>query len=170
MGQKNKKVQITPTLSEYLAQRAQQVRDSAANVYALKDMPEVPIIPEQNVFSKGLAWLGLSDGTTEDSQKMQIGLKATNGWKPYTLDDILANAARIEQQKQAMEDRLNNVFTLSNDATEIEAFMSEHPEILDESPAYKYIQEVRPDTLKQYAEYFASALSILPFINKMTKE
>lgn len=119
MGQKNKKVQTTPTLSEYLAQRAQQVRDSAANVYALKDMPEVPIIPEQNTFSKGLAWLGLSDGTTEDSQKMQIGLKATNGWKPYTLDDILANAARIEQQKQAMEDRLNNVFTLSNDATSI---------------------------------------------------
>lgn len=103
MGQKNKKVQTTPTLSEYLAQRAQQVRDSAANIYALKDRPEVPIIPEQNVFSKGLAWLGLSDGTTEDSQKMQIGLKATNGWKPYTLDDILANATRIEQQKQAME-------------------------------------------------------------------
>jgi len=119
MGQKNKKVQTTPTLSEYLAQRAQQVRDSAANVYALKDMPEVPIIPEQNVFSKGLAWLGLSDGTTEDNQQMQIGLKATNGWKPYTLDDILANAARIEQQKRAMEDRLNNVFTLSNDATSI---------------------------------------------------
>lgn len=61
MGQKNKKVQTTPTLSEYLAQRAQQVRDSAANVYALKDMPEVPIIPKQNIFSKGLAWLGLSD-------------------------------------------------------------------------------------------------------------
>ena len=61
MGQKNKKVQTTPTLAEYLAQRAQQVRDSAANVYALKDMPEVPIIPEQNIFSKGLAWLGLSD-------------------------------------------------------------------------------------------------------------
>lgn len=48
--------------------------------------------------------------------------------------------------------------------------MSEHPEILDESPAYKYIQEVRPGTLKQYAGYFASALSTLPFINKMTKE
>ena len=41
MGQKNKKVQTTPTLYEYLAQRAQQVRDSAANVYALKDMPEI---------------------------------------------------------------------------------------------------------------------------------
>ena len=61
MGQKNKKVQTTPTLSEYLAQRAQQVRDSAANVYILKNMPEVPIIPAQNNFSKGLAWLGLSD-------------------------------------------------------------------------------------------------------------
>lgn len=33
------------------------------------------------------------------------------------------------------------------------------------SPAYKYIQEVRPGTLKQYAGYFASALSTLTFIN-----
>ena len=61
----------------------------------------------------------LFDGTTEDSQKMQVGLRVTNDWKPFTLGDVLANAARIEQQKQAMEDRLNNVFTLSNDATSI---------------------------------------------------
>ena len=58
-------------------------------------------------------------GTSENSQQVQLGLKATNGWKSYTIDDVLANAARIEQQKQAMEDRLNNVFTLSNDATSV---------------------------------------------------
>ena len=61
MGNKNKKTQAIPTLSEYIAQRAEQVRDSAANEILLKDMPEVPAIPAQNDFSKGLAWLGFSD-------------------------------------------------------------------------------------------------------------
>ena len=55
-----------------------------------------------------------------------------------------------------------------NDAAEIESFLSQHPEILENSAPYNYIQEVRPGSLKQYAGYFASALSTLPFINKLT--
>lgn len=51
-----------------------------------------------------------------------------------------------------------------NDAAEIETFLTEHPEILENSSPYKYIQEVRPGSLKQYAGYFASALGTVPFI------
>ena len=47
---------------------------------------------------------------------------------------------------------------------EIEAFLAEHPEILENSSPYQYIQEVRPGSLKQYAGYFASALGTVPFI------
>ena len=61
----------------------------------------------------------LFSGEEEGSQKMQMGLRVTNDWKPLTLGDVLANAARIEQQKQALENRFSNDLILSNDATSI---------------------------------------------------
>lgn len=51
-----------------------------------------------------------------------------------------------------------------NDAAEIEAFLTQHPDILESSLPYNFIQEVRPGSLKQYSKYFASALGTLPFI------
>ena len=39
-----------------------------------------------------------------------------------------------------------------------------HPDILESSSPYNFIQEVRPGSLKQYSKYFASALGTLPFI------
>ena len=51
-----------------------------------------------------------------------------------------------------------------NDAAEIEAFLTQHPDILESSSPYNFIQEVRPGSLKQYSKYFASALGTLPFI------
>lgn len=51
-----------------------------------------------------------------------------------------------------------------NDAAEIETFLTEHPEVLENSSPYKYIQEIRPGSLKEYAGYFASALGTIPFI------
>lgn len=61
----------------------------------------------------------LFSGEEEGSQKMQMGLRVTNDWKPFTLGDVLANAARMEQQKQALERRIRDDYTLSNDATSI---------------------------------------------------
>lgn len=56
-----------------------------------------------------------------------------------------------------------------NDAAEIENYLLEHPEILENSALYKYIQEVRPGSVNQYAKYFASALSTVPFIYNNAK-
>ena len=41
---------------------------------------------------------------------------------------------------------------------------TQHPDILESSSPYNFIQEVRPGSLKQYSKYFASALGTLPFI------
>lgn len=51
-----------------------------------------------------------------------------------------------------------------NDATEIEEFLTQNPDILENSSPYKHIQEVRPGSLKDYSKYFASALGTIPFI------
>ena len=51
-----------------------------------------------------------------------------------------------------------------NNAAEIEEFLTQNPDILENSSPYKYIQEVRPGSLKQYSQYFASALGTVPFI------
>ncbi len=51
-----------------------------------------------------------------------------------------------------------------NNATEIEEFLTQHPEILNDYPAYHYIQEVRPGSIKDYAKYFSTALGTVPFI------
>lgn len=47
MGKKNSKIQqeATPTLAQYLAQRAQQVRDSAAFELSHQDSPDIPVLP-----------------------------------------------------------------------------------------------------------------------------
>jgi hypothetical protein len=42
--------------------------------------------------------------------------------------------------------------------------VTQHPDILENSSPYNFIQEVRPGSLKQYSKYFASALGTLPFI------
>lgn len=58
-----KKKGRTPTLQEYLADRAAYVRDSAANVFIDQQLPDVPKIPSQGIISRGLASLGMSDDT-----------------------------------------------------------------------------------------------------------
>lgn len=57
-----------------------------------------------------------------------------------------------------------------NDAAEIEEYLSTHPEVLENFPAYKYIQEVRPGSIKDYAKYFSAALGTIPFISKPSKD
>ena len=53
-----------------------------------------------------------------------------------------------------------------NSVKEIEQFLIDNPAILENSPSYQQIQEIRPGTLKDYAKYFSAALSTLPIINK----
>ena len=53
-----------------------------------------------------------------------------------------------------------------NSVEEIEQFLVDNPTILENSPSYQQIQEIRPGTLKDYAKYFSAALSSLPIINK----
>ena len=57
-----------------------------------------------------------------------------------------------------------------NDASEIEEYLSSHPEVLENFPAYKSIQEVRPGSIKDYAKYFSAALGTIPFISKPSKD
>ena len=91
-----------------------------------------------------------------------------------SLQDRYAYWADIQEQRAHLQElfisKIKPHLKNPNDAAEIESFLSQHPEILENSTPYNYIQEVRPGSLKQYAGYFASALSTLPFINKMTKE
>ena len=57
----------------------------------------------------------LFDGLSNNTNQMQIGLNVTNGWRPYTLDEIVANGARIEAQRQAIEDAVRESQIESND-------------------------------------------------------
>jgi len=61
----------------------------------------------------------LYDGTTEPSQRMNIGLNATNGWQPYTLGDIVANGENVARQRKALQDTFLNFPVESNDATAV---------------------------------------------------
>jgi hypothetical protein len=89
-----------------------------------------------------------------------------------SLQDRYAYWADIQEQRAHLQElfisKIKPHLKNPNDAAEIESFLSQHPEILENSAPYNYIQEVRPGSLKQYAGYFASALSTLPFINKLT--
>lgn len=58
-----------------------------------------------------------------------------------------------------------------NDAAEIERFITMHPEIINDDPHLNIlVNKLRPGTFKQYAKYFAEALSSLPLINSITNE
>lgn len=74
------------------------------------------------------------DGTSEPTQKMQIGLNV-QGWPNYTLDDILANAEKIEQQKRVIEEVLakkaNDYLTTSNDATSVATGRKQNQHLAD---------------------------------------
>lgn len=89
-----------------------------------------------------------------------------------SLQDRYAYWTAIQEQRAHLQElfisKIKPHLKNPNDAAEIESFLSQHPEILENSAPYNYIQEVRPGSLKQYAGYFASALSTLPFINKLT--
>ena len=125
---KGGKIHIDPskrgTFTAAASKHGKSVQAFASQVLAHPENYSPAMRKKANFAKNAAKWkhgLGgnLFSGEEDGSQKMQIGLKVTNGLKPYTLDDILASAARIEQQKQAMEDRLNNAFTLSNDATSV---------------------------------------------------
>ena len=74
---------------------------------------EQPIL---NLFAPGG---NIFDGISGNTGQMQIGLRATNGWKPYTTEDIVANAERMEAIQDAIEKRLWNTSLVSNDATSV---------------------------------------------------
>ena len=65
---------------------------------------------------------GTNTTSTYPTQQMQIGLNV-QGWPNYSLEEIVANGERIEQQRQAMQEafakRLDDYFTESNDATAV---------------------------------------------------
>lgn len=72
--------------------------------------------PILNLFAPGG---NIFDGITGNTNQMQIGLSTTNGWKPYTTEDIVANAERVEAVQDAIEKRLWNTSLMSNDATSV---------------------------------------------------
>lgn len=85
----------------------------------------------------------LFSGEEKGSQKMQIGLRVTNDWKPFTLGDVLANTARIEQQKQALENRIKDEYILSNDATSVASGR----------PQNRHLERKAVEGAKQYAAW-----------------
>lgn len=65
----------------------------------------------------------LYGGNNKNGQQMQLGLKVTNGWQPYSLEQVLDFAAINEAnkviQEAAIARRVNDYLTTSNDATAV---------------------------------------------------
>ena len=59
-----------------------------------------------------------------------------------------------------------------NNANEIEEYLNSHPDIIKNAPSEvkQVMEELRPGSIKDYAKYFAEALSSLPFINSIYNE
>lgn len=75
MGKKNSKIQqeATPTLAQYLAQRAQQVRDSAAFELSHQDSPDIPVLPR--VSDNTIAYWDARFGTPDSTLIQKYGVE-----------------------------------------------------------------------------------------------
>lgn len=123
--------------------------------------PVVKMVMEEP--DKAISFLQKAGRTEADAKSAVQSLRARySEW--YDIQEQRAYLQQLFHTK--IRPNLKN----PNDAAEIEEYLSLHPEVLDDYPAYGHIQEVRPGSLKDYAKYFSAALGTIPFIPKLAKD
>ena len=101
---------------------------------------------------------------------LQNSTEQVQGLQEYVKNQYDIQENRAYLQEFFIKEVLPNLRN-PNDASEIERFLLMYPEKLDNyTNVKKIMEEIRPGSVKQYAKYFAEALSTLPFINRLNKE
>jgi hypothetical protein len=121
------KIHISPskkgTFTAAASRHNMGVQEFASKVLANKDDYSPAMVKKANFARNARHWkhgLGgnLFDGTTQPSQKMQIGLDV-QGWPNYTTEQLVAYGEENERRRKAIQDAYLNFVTESNDATSV---------------------------------------------------
>ena len=85
--------------------------------------------------------------------------------------DMLDIQEQRAHLKTFFKDKVKPLLKNEDDASEIEAVLLQHPELIENTPKVKLLMEkLRPGSLKDYAKYFAESLSVIPLLNTTDNE
>lgn len=110
------------TFTAAATRHGKSVQEFASQVLAHKENYSPAMVKKANFARNASKWHGeggnLFDGTSQPTQKMQIGLDV-QGWPDYTTQQIIAYGEENERRRKAIQDAYLNFVTESNDATAV---------------------------------------------------